>query len=176
MKVSKNHKMRPINIVFLKVDEYNIDLKCSKHYNEPLSLFCKRCEISCCTICAISAHCDCKSKGKGKENKHDLSSWSDLPTWQFTGSTKTKDLFPGFGLQKSESKIKAEKEEMKKKEDRELFFDYDKKLKESKKKEEKRHYPVTVSKLRMDHRKTRIGFGSASKDDWVISMAMLTSG
>lgn len=178
MKVSKNHKMRPINTVFLKVDEYNKDLKCSKHYNEPLSLFCKRCQTSCCTICAISAHSDCKSGGKGKEKKHDIPSWSDMPTWQFTGSTKTKDLFPGFGLQKAETKMKAEKEEKKKKEekeDRELFFDYDKKLKESKK-TEKRRYPVSVTKLRMDHRKTRVGFGSASKEDWVISMAMLTNG
>ena len=178
MKVSKNHRMRPVNTVFQKVDQYNKDLKCSKHYNEPLSLFCMRYQTSCCTICAIAAHTDCKSTTKdkkSKEKKYEYQSWSDLPKGQF--GSKTKDFSPGFGLYRDDSKLKTDKEdrynfhEREQKESKnDMFYDKESKLKE------KRKYPVSVTKLRMDHRKSRISIGSTSKDDWVISMAMLTSG
>ena len=176
MKVSKNHRMRPVNTVFLKVGEYDKEQKCSKHYNEPLSLFCKRCQTSCCTICAIAAHTDCKPISKDKKGKEKT---DEYRPWEFSGGSKTKDLSPGFGLYRDDSKMKPDK-------GRDYFYDrgqkepkkdmfYDIREKEFKVKD-KRKFPVSVQKLRMDHRKSRIGIGSASKDDWVISMAMLTSG
>ena len=164
MKISKNHQMRPINIVFIKVDKYNKDLKCSKHYGEPQSLYCKRCQISCCTVCAIATHSNCKTLAQGKENKDLYKYSSDHKKWELTDQIKSKDKDMSRNFYDSFSKMK---------DDRDRHFED--KWQTTKHGGKDRRYGG-IPQLRMDVRKTRIGFGSASKDDWIISMAMLFNG
>lgn len=157
MKMSKSHKLVSVKDVLCEQkSQYSLDLKCDKHYKEPLSLFCKRCQISCCAICALSDHVSCKTnpkmapKGKPSEKPKE-----DKTNKKVSNGWDVKDVKDSDKEKKVTADVKREAVEKNKTE-------------------------ITtknkIAERRMDVRKGRLEVESSFDNDWVISMVVLSNG
>lgn len=161
MKMSKSHRLLAIIDVLSKSDsQLSLDIKCERHKGEDLSLYCKRCRTSCCTKCAISDHSSC-----GKTVKLETGIGTD---------TKSKAAITGVKESvKDVTKVDSKTGPIK--------YSWDSKAPSDDKTVSFSITPapntkVTIPKNKMELRKRRIDIECNKANDWVISLAVLTSG
>jgi len=153
MKMAKTHKMLPVKEVLKSInDNSSLSVKCDRHYGEVLSLYCKRCKTSCCSICAMTTHSNCGKATKLHPTEPHASKQIDThvsqtqPSQSYTWGEVAKDISNGKSVSFSIKPTKATDVKPK------------------------------YAKMKMELRKTRIELESNNPKDWVTSIARLTTG
>ena len=156
MKMTKSHNVITMRDVISKSEtKYSLDVECACHPGEVLGLYCKRCQTSCCGICAIIVHEKCGAALKAEMKKEGVakvvkSSTGDPPMPQQRDKKGKKEKkFVTIESTSNEEKAGSDKTTMKK---------------------------CIIPKNRMENRKSRISYGSVTPGDWVISLVVLNSG
>ncbi|XP_045163054.2 uncharacterized protein LOC123527565 isoform X2 [Mercenaria mercenaria] len=165
MKMSKSHKLISVkDVISEQKSQYSLDIKCDKHYKEPLSLFCKYCQTSCCAVCAITDHSNCGTKQKTESNKKTSYKPKEI---------KSKDkTFYAWGDNSKDAK------DSKKEKTTTFEIKPEIKVKDNKQAIANKQ-AATKSKIpekKMEVRKGRLEVESVAENDWVISMALLSNG
>ncbi|WAR14975.1 hypothetical protein MAR_005080 [Mya arenaria] len=123
MKMAKSHKIVPMkDVLSTKDTAYSLGVKCDRHAGEVLSLYCKQCKTSCCSICAVTAHSRCGKATKlsdqitctgkaedGKKEKAAYYAWDDVAKDLSNGKTVS------FGIKPTKMKYPKKKMELRKK-------------------------------------------------------------
>lgn len=164
MKMSKSHRLVPMkDIITAQKTKNSVDLKCHKHYNESLGLFCKHCQTSCCAICAITDHVNCVNKQKIEQKDIKLPKSKPNGSIQEVGAGNINYAWGPVSNETKEAKeVKTVAFEIKSKP----------KEKDNRKAESKSIIP----KNKMEMRKGRLEVETSTEEDWVISMAILSNG
>lgn len=156
MKMSKAHKLIPLKDVMSKKEmKGSLDIHCAKHYTESLSLFCKRCQKSCCSICAMTEHSNC-----GKAATDDK--WDRPETSVAMEYGNTQKNYYAWDKPSFHTKEKS------------ISFEIKPSIKAKESKLAVAKY--TIPKNQMEVRKGRLAVETTNEKDWIISMALLSNG
>ncbi|KAL4226658.1 hypothetical protein ACF0H5_014639 [Mactra antiquata] len=191
MKMTKGHEILSVQQILASPGANNgLELRCDRHDNEMLNLFCKRCQKSCCAICALTIHKSCdgnpavdekvlikaperkaikasdkRSSPRGSIGKASLSGKNSVTAKPSVGEKNSTVRRTSVGGKNSIAGKNSDvvKTSVGKPESQQSWT-------------QRNAHKFTISRNKMEVRKGKILIRSKHANDWIISMAVLPSG